>query len=637
MRKTDHRRVDHARRGPTRARGVAAALGLATLLLAGSTVRPARADDPDNCLLCHQFRGLGRIDNDTDELHLFHVDPEYVRTQAGPHARIACTGCHERSEVSVIPHQPVSKVNCTRECHLNDPSGLARRFSHQDLVGMLKHSIHSPDKLAKLEFTGGPLLQPGQSQCLYCHDEPVFRKLSDLIPLTGATGEISDARCEVCHAGQIPLSTDYYLKHVASRVHHARTPIELAQVCAVCHSDPKVRRAFDLPDADVGYSNSFHGKAALLGAFHTADCISCHVKYGENAHLIRSRKNPLSATHPDNKANSCRATACHPGADKAIAAAAVHFDIPELGRIEIGLAIFFVVLTMLTFGPSLVLTVLELMQVVIGRHVHGEERMKRLTLEILKHPEGRRRLRRFTPAQNVQHWLLAFLFATLVATGFPMKFASQHWARLVINAMGGLGVARLIHHLAGAALVAGFLIHLLFVVGMALRRSRQRLPDGRRVGIIRAVMSLPLFIGPEDLKKAGQLLAYLLFLRKDPPTFGRFTIDQKFEYVGVGWGTFLLGATGALLWGQQIATHYFSGRVFNIAVIAHTYEAFLAVIHVGILHICNVVFSPMVFPISRATLTGQTPIVRLAESHTEFVERVARELGIEVPAEAQHD
>ena len=57
-------------------------------------------------------------------------------------------------------------------------------------------------------------------------------------------------------------------------------------------------------------------------------------------------------------------------------------------------------------------------------------------------------------------------------------------------------------------------------------------------------------------------------------------------------GTIVLGTTGALLWGEQIASQFITGRVLNIALIAHTYEAFLAIIHVGILHIVNVMLSP---------------------------------------------
>jgi hypothetical protein len=39
-------------------------------------------------------------------------------------------------------------------------------------------------------------------------------------------------------------------------------------------------------------------------------------------------------------------------------------------------------------------------------------------------------------------------------------------------------------------------------------------------------------------------------------------------------------------------------------------------------------FQPNVFPLSRATLTGNTPTAEMAEGHSEMVEAAAKELGI---------
>ncbi len=609
---------------------------LVVALLLGSAAVTAWADDPDNCLLCHQYRGLGRYIPESDAVHLYFTSPDYQHLRLGAHARIACTDCHERSEVNVIPHKPVSRVDCTRQCHLHNMSGVARRYTHANVADALQQSIHSFDTLAQLEFTDGPLLGAGQSYCLYCHDEPLYRDPVELIPTLEYVGEHVYRRCYGCHADQVPTDTDFYLRHVTSRLQNARPPLEMAQACAVCHSDKKVREKYGLQDGVVRYASTYHGKAALLGSHDTANCINCHARESEDTHLIRSQYDEASISHPDHKADSCRSVNCHPGADRSIGRAAVHLDVPTLTGIEIGLVIAFIIFTMLTFGPSLVLTLLELFQVVIGRHVADEEPMRRLTLSVLRHPEGRRRLRRFTPSQRWQHWLLALLFALLVITGFPMKFAAEPWARHVIDTIGGLAVARHIHHYSGVALVVGFGLHLLTAIVRMLAAALRAGSDGKRQGLIKALITMPMFVGPKDLIKGGQLMAYLLFLRKKPPSFGRFSLDQKFEYLGVFWGTMLLGVTGALLWDTQISSRFVSGNVFNLALIAHTYEAFLAVIHVGILHICNVVFAPQVFPFSPATLTGQTPITRLAEVHADLVVDVAQDLGIEIPKEVSH-
>ena len=60
-------------------------------VLSLAPLAPVMADDPDNCLLCHQYRGLSRFDEATGRAHLFFVDPEYSAGYRGPHARLACT------------------------------------------------------------------------------------------------------------------------------------------------------------------------------------------------------------------------------------------------------------------------------------------------------------------------------------------------------------------------------------------------------------------------------------------------------------------------------------------------------------------------------------------------------------------
>jgi len=596
----------------------------------------AWADDPDNCLLCHQYRGLSRYDAQADSVHLFFTSPDYQYRRLGAHARVACTDCHPRDEVSVIPHKPVTRVNCTTTCHLNDATGLSLRFSHANTAQVLEQSVHNPTTFAKLHFRGGPLLGEGQSHCLYCHDEPIFRDPARLTERANPTSPHTFDRCTGCHQ-QVPVDVAYFLRHVTARLQPARPPLELAQACAVCHSDPAVLQEFGLPDSGVHYTSTFHGKAALLGSERTAGCIECHAREGDDAHHVLSKTDPRSVTYPTNKADTCRSTNCHPGADPRIGRAAVHLDFPSLSGWETVLAVAFLLFTLGTFGPSLVLTILELFQVVVGRQVPQEEAMRELTDEVLATPAGRQRLRRFTKGQRWQHWGLVTLFSLLVATGFPMKFAGHMWARHVIHFFGGLGNSRMIHHWCGVLLIVGFVTHLIVSVVSNLRRGLKPGPDGRRKSLYQILNEMPMFVTFGDMAKAGQLLAYLLFLRKKPPKWGRFSIDQKFEYLGVFWGTLLLGFTGIILWDAAFSSHWVSGRAFNLALIAHTYEAFLAVIHVGILHICHVMFAPDVFPFSPATLTGTTPPPRLAEVHGAEVLRAAKELGLAIPAEVQHD
>lgn len=610
---------------------------ITAIIFVASEAPKARADDPDNCLFCHQYRGLSFYNHTNDTLHVFFVQPGYVQQRLGAHAVISCTDCHERSEVSVVPHLPVSRVDCAKNCHLGQPGALEQRFSHRNVAQMLDQGVHTTAVLSKIPEAKGQLLGTGQSSCLYCHDEPLFRDLTGSIPRLKELGSRTFDRCNVCHLRQTPEDTAYYLRHMAARLQAARPSLEMAQVCAVCHSDQAVLGNFKLKDAVGSYLRSYHGKAALLGDDKTANCLACHIAPGANVHLMLKPDHPASSVSPARIANTCRNAACHPGADRPLGAASVHLDLSSIREtLEFWVAATFIILTIATFGPSMVICLLELLPQVIGWKARHDHSLDQLTRAVLAHPKGPRRLVRFTLPQRIQHWILAALFALLALTGFPMKFADKDWSHFVIEYFGGLNTARLIHHWAGVLLLAGLGGHVLYILWTMRRKRRRERRAGKPLSLVQSVTSLPLWIGPRDLLDFVHLLAYLLHLRAERPTFGRFSIKEKFEYIGVFWGTLLLGATGFLLWKAEFSSHFVSGRLLNFALIGHTFEAFLAIIHVGILHIVNVMLSPNVFPLSRATITGETPFAELSEGHSEQVRAVADELGIvaEVPHSA---
>ena len=606
--------------------------GLVGLIVTGAAA-PSIASDPENCLFCHQFRGLSRLDPDADRVHVYFVDPDMTHGLQGPHARLACTACHPREEVAVVPHAPVTPVNCTRTCHLPQPGGLMREFSHRNVKDAIEQGVHKTETLKKLTFAQGPLLGEDQSACLYCHDEPVFPDVLTDGRLEGKSLE----RCETCHTNDLDVDLPYVLRHISSRLRPARSTLELAQTCAVCHSDPVVVAGSGSTDTVASYLRSFHGKAALLGDATTANCLSCHAAGRSGVHALLPHDDPASPVHPARVASSCRTTECHPAASPNFASTSVHLDLPSVrGTLEFLVAGAFILITLFTFGPSALFAILELLQSVVGRHHVSDARMNRLASKVMEHPEGRRRLKRFTAGQRIQHWVLAVLFVLLVITGFPLKFADTGWARAIIQWFGGLQVARTVHHWAGVMLLFGFLGHLGHVGWNVLKRSRTLSADSRAAGLLKAVWALPMWINFEDIRKLKHSLQYWFFLRPDRPAFGRFSLKEKFEYIGVFWGTMLLGLTGLMLWGEQFSSYFLSGQIFNIAAIAHTYEAFLAVIHVGVLHTYSVILSPNVFPISLATITGDTPVRELAEGHAELVEREAAALGIHSNEESIH-
>ena len=114
------------------------AVALFALILVLMSSQPLRAADPENCLMCHRFRGLARVDKQ-GTYRLFYVDETLFNR--GPHARVACTGCH--ADIEEIPHDNAKPVNCLRECHIEEPTREIL-FTHTKVETALKESVHAP-------------------------------------------------------------------------------------------------------------------------------------------------------------------------------------------------------------------------------------------------------------------------------------------------------------------------------------------------------------------------------------------------------------------------------------------------------------------------------------------------------------
>jgi formate dehydrogenase gamma subunit len=582
---------------------------LSTMLLLAPTTQ---AIDPEGCLTCHQYRGLSRLDESGKKIEMFFVDPSLHAHAAGPHARIRCTGCHERAQVEVFPHKPVTPVDCGRTCHITSARGVETRFAHDRVANMLDSSVHSAKVLDRSNELLGRPLAAGQSRCLLCHDDPTFRKAG----ADWTAREAPIARCNTCHDErlQLPVNTAFNYWHVHARSQPARDHKDIVRVCATCHANENVRAEFGLKDAALSYLASFHGKATQLNSA-TASCLDCHVAQEQNVHIMLSHKEARSPTHPAIVADTCRGAACHRSAGEQLSSAAIHLDLSRSHGIEWLIAIVFVAMIVSTFGPSMVITLLKLGNLAIGREDPRHHDLLAKANALLSTPAGRAKVRRFTLHQRLQHWFLVLTFTTLCLTGFPMKFADRAWAAWLINALGGLTAVRYIHRFTGAALVIGFIYHATYVFNYMRQRRK-----AERTSWLKIFFNLPLCMNPKDLKEMLALLAYLVGLRKTRPAGHRFTAEEKFEYFGVFWGTMLLGLTGFVMWFSGYVSRHLPGRVITVSNLIHSFEAFLALLHVAILHLATVIFSPVVFPVSPAMFTGDTPPEELAESHSALLE-----------------
>ncbi len=595
----------------------------------GATRSP-EASDPDNCLLCHRFPGLARMDAKSGDLRLFFVSARFYADGAGPHTLLACTGCHERSAVQKVPHGDVTPVDCSRTCHIVRGSGTAVDFSHSRPTESLARSVHSPDTLAAQPYSE-PLLREGQSACLYCHDDPVYRMPAVADPFH--RGVNPTVRCQTCHDDSLPVDTAHYVRHVGSRLGDERPAREAARACAVCHSDEAVNEKNGLHDAVTSYMRSFHGKASQLGVLGAPVCTDCHANEDGDPHLMLAADNPASPTHKDNRSLTCRSVGCHDNSLPELSAAAVHMRVsPEADTVEFYVTMAFVLLTVGTMTLYFALLVLELLNIVLRREDDEQLQLVALATAIQSSPAGRKLLSRLTVHQRFQHWALVISFITLVVTGLPMKFANAEWMPILVTVLGGLQTVRTIHRIAAIVISVTMIYHLGYLAVVAwedLKRRRREQPER---GLLKHLFFLgwesPMMVRPGDVKDFVLLFAWLFGLRRHRPAQGKFHFSQKFEYWAVFWGMAMIGTSGAMLWLEDNAAATFGGRALNFALIIHSDEAFLALLYIATVHFFAVVFSPVVFPLNLGSLTGDMPPGELAENHMGHLLDVAKQLGV---------
>jgi len=557
--------------------------------------------DAENCLMCHRFRGLARVDK-KGTYRLFYVDETLF--SRGPHARVNCTGCH--ADINKIPHDDAKPVDCLRSCHIEEPTREII-FTHAGVHTVLQDSVHA------VADVNGVLRDHPEDfpECKDCHDIPLFRPVSIGKKVRAGVSEHAITRCKICHADE--SFARYFYSHVTTRLHKARDPREVVTMCAECHADPAFIERHGLPDVVASYLETYHGKAVLLGSARAPDCLDCHA--GQNSvHAMQAQGDARSSVHPANRATTCRSEDCHATATPALASFDVHATRQARTHpLEFVVVLFFVVATLGILLPILTLNVLALIRELLPSR-QAEAELERLAAAAEKKAAKEGGLLRFTGVQRFQHAFLVTVFGVLCLTGFPMKFPQAKWSPVIYDLFGGIGGAPIVHRVAGVSLLIGFAVHVLLIL-VNVRRALKRAGRGGIGAWITALGALPMIPKPHDLKQLIAFAKYVFFLSPVRPHYGRFCWKEKLEYLGLFWGIPLLGVTGILLWAESLSSHLFPGWVLNVAYLAHTYESLLAVAHIGLVHIPGVLGRPGVNPLSCMVVNGKISPRALAEEH----------------------
>ncbi len=375
-----------------------------------------------------------------------------------------------------------------------------------------------------------------------------------------ARGDVSAPTCTHCHGEHGILEIDDPRSQVS--------PFRVSEAtCTPCHDSAYLNERYDVVSGEVrSLVDSYHGLKSRTGDNTVANCSSCH-----GAHQILSATDPKSSVAPQNLEKTCGS--CHAGmsAEKAAQTRIHDAGEPVNSGWTYWVAIIYKLLIFGVIGGMAAYCLLDYLRQV--RNVLRKKQVRRM--------EG---------DEVLQHALLAISFTVLVVTGFSLRFYDAWWAKLVFGHEGGAATRGLIHRGGAIVMIIGSFWHMGYIL---TTKGRIFIKD----------------IAP-NMGDAGQLWGMLLYnLGKTDkhPQMRRFSFYEKAEYWALIWGTVVMVITGLAMWYEKYIIMYIGKELFEVMMVIHYYEAWLAFLAILVWHMYGVFFNPHVYPMNPSWLTGKMP------------------------------
>ncbi len=224
---------------------------------------------------------------------------------------------------------------------------------------------------------------------------------------------------------------------------------------------------------------------------------------------------------------------------------------------------------------------------------------------------------RFTLGQRWEHALLILSFGVLLLTGLPQKYRLTSWSQHILATPARLELIQTIHHVAAVILTLEVLYHL----GRGLYRlARRKLSSG-------------IFPTWQDVRDAGQMLRYLLFLSERKPALGKYSFEQKFTYWFFFFGIGIMVVTGFIIWFPILFTRLLPGGIVPAAKLAHSTEAVVAGIFLVIWHLYHVHLERL----NLSIFTGRLSEEEMRQYHPLELERLRQASGEASPEQQETD
>jgi formate dehydrogenase gamma subunit len=558
------------------------------------------AEETSYCLRCHEelSQAMGPI------------APTAATATPSPaaHGNLNCSGCHaEYSRLSHPRKDPAAAGIGTAA-----PEDLCRRC-HFDKYTKTLEGIHY-----KLHSQG----HPQTPNCIDCHGAHQITSLSH-------DRARSAAKCGECHPKlysiyatsvhgdalvnsnnqDVPICIDCH------RAHDTGNPLtddyrdDIPFMCGNCHASKAIAGKYGLTtDVVKTYLSDFHGSAVSLyheqgsGAHRPrkaiAVCTDCH-----GTHDIKS----MSALGPGETKRmllgKCRQ--CHEGASADFPDAWLSHYTPSLSTAPM---LFILDRAYAVVLPLILLGILLQVLLHARRYAAGHAGANRPGDGVSGEPI---RIRRFSTGRIVEHLLLIVLFLALAATGLAQAFHHVEASQWLFTVLGGVDMARLIHHYAGLAFAAMLLLHVAIAVW----------------GVTTRGWPPSMLVSRQDILDAMHDVRYGLGLADRPAERDRYDYKEKFTYWLVLTGGLIMVLTGFILWFPVTAVRYLPGEAIPVAALMHSKQALVVLLLASAWHIYDSIFSPDVFPLNTSIFTGYTTRVRTPRGATGDAAAVSQEPG----------
>lgn len=522
--------------------------------------------------------------------HDKHISTEGYNSSV--HKSLTCTACHIKDETHIIDKLVKGKNDCIVSFK---PMNCAT--CHSSISKEHESSIHNSSRL--------PI------SCSKCHAE--------IHSITSIKNDkkASALLCSQCHEKEssyfksihfqalekgnndAPACTDCHNQHAINKIDDVSQGRSFhTQTCMKCHADTKMMARNNVTTiAPKSYFESYHGKNIRLGyPENVAGCSDCH-----SAHNILPEKDTNSTINSANLTNTCKQ--CHVNASIGFSMFIAHAEPDNREKYPV---LFWVTVFMNTLlaGTFLFFWIHSLLWTFRGfvekkqkrnaEYFSGAAQIANNAIKI-KHKV----YRRFRPLHITLHLFVVTSFLALALTGLPLKFNYTSWGKTLMDFLGGINSAGMIHRISAIVTFGYFFVTLVMSVRFLFSKKRSKETFFQRL-----FGHDSLFLNRKDISDIKAMFRWFFF-RGPKPSFDRWTYWEKFDFLAVFWGVAIIGSSGLILWFPEFFSYLLPGWIFNLATIIHSDEALLAVGFIFTVHFFNTHLRVEKFPMDFVIFNGQ--------------------------------